>query len=101
MVPRPGTGTARSVENLKGKDSWDLTELEIFQKEQKRTRGEGDVGRSAAGAHDYLDFAVEVNGAGANGVGANGAEVDGMDVDEFDGGIDDADLMEAIGVEGR
>lgn len=94
------TGQKAGETNLKGKDSWDLKELEIFQREQARTRGEGggDAGRLEAGMHDYMDFAVDVSGAnGTNGVGG----ADGMDVDEYDGGIDDADLMEAIIDEGR
>jgi DNA excision repair protein ERCC-2 len=51
--------------SLKGKDSWDLNELEVFQREQARNRGQGDVGREDAIMHDYT--VVDTNGNGVNG----------------------------------
>ena len=82
-------GQKASDGSTKGKDSWDLKELESFQKEQGMKRGmEGDMGREDAFMHDYMDS--EVNRVHRQG---NGVPVD----DDFADGIADTDLMEAEG----
>ena len=82
-------GQKASDGSTKGKDSWDLKELESFQKEQGMKRGmEGDMGREDAFMHDYMDS--EVNRVHRQ---ENGVPVD----DDFADGIADTDLMEAEG----
>ena len=86
--PLAAGGKASDV-STKGKDSWDLKELESFQKEQGMKRGmEGDMGREDAFMHDYMDS--EVNRVHRQ---ENGVPVD----DDFADGIADYDLMEAEG----
>ena len=100
----PATGgPVGGIASLKGKDSWTLAELEIFQAEQRLRRGEGHEGREDAMMHDYMineserARVDEVNGHG----GRNGDKERGdpvpirqMGVDEYDDGIDDEALME-------
>lgn len=82
-------GQKASDGSTKGKDSWDLKELESFQKEQGMKRGmEGDMGREDAFMHDYMDS--EVNRVHRQ---ENGMPID----DDFADGIADTDLMEAEG----
>ncbi|KIV95003.1 DNA repair helicase rad15, variant [Exophiala mesophila] len=76
----------------KGKDSWDLRELERFQREQKANRGEGDMGREDARMHDYMHSAV--NGQAPTN-GANGANGHNGSNDDFDDDIADEDLLMA------
>lgn len=83
------TGQKAPDGSTKGKDSWDLRELESFQREQKLRRGEGDVGREAAEFHDYMHS--EVNRVPAQN-GTNG-HVDA--IDEFEEGIADEELLMA------
>ncbi|RMZ89543.1 hypothetical protein DV736_g3225, partial [Chaetothyriales sp. CBS 134916] len=81
-----GPGQTLPDGTTKGKDSWNLKELESFQREQRAHRGEGDVGRLDATMHDYMHSAVN-RADGDDGAG---------DEDEFGAdGIDDADLMDA------
>lgn len=74
--------------SLKGKDSWDLRELQRFQKDQKANRGEGDMGREDATMHDYIP-SQPVTTSFQN--GTNGHVMN----DEFDDDIADEDLLMA------
>ena len=94
-----GKGERLPDGTTKGKDSWDLKELEMFQVEQTGKRGEGDVGREDAMMHDYMHSSVNASvGEDSNGVRA---VIDGMEVDDFQDGLADEDLLEAMQVEGR
>ncbi|KIW80802.1 DNA repair helicase rad15 [Fonsecaea pedrosoi CBS 271.37] len=84
-----GPGQKLPDGSTKGKDSWDLKDLENFQKEQQAKRGEGDMGREDATMHDYM--CSEANGAPAQN-GTNG-HVGG--VDDFDEVIADEELLMA------
>ncbi|KPI40298.1 DNA repair helicase rad15 [Cyphellophora attinorum] len=77
------------VAALKGKDSWSFEELELFQREQRGAKGEGDYGRDGIDAMDYLPDRGLPNGNGTNG------HTNGAGVDEFGdaGDIADEDLM--------
>ena len=90
-----GPGQKLPDGSTKGKDSWDLNELENFQKEQRLRRGEGDMGREDATMHDYMHS--QVNGMPVR----NGAIANANGTDEFDDDIADEDLLmaEAMGVE--
>jgi len=75
--------------STKGKDSWDLRELEKFQGDQKVNRGEGDMGRSDARMHDYMR--MELNNESLQN-GTNGHRTAN---DEFEDDIADEDLLQA------
>ena len=94
-----GKGERLPDGTTKGKDSWDLKELEMFQIEQNGRRGEGDVGREDAQMHDYMHSNVNAS-VGENTDGVH-AVINGMDVDGFQDGLADEDLLEAMQVEGR
>jgi DNA excision repair protein ERCC-2 len=84
------------VAALKGKDSWSLDELQMFQREQKAMRGEGDMGREGAGDWDYmaLDDAPVKQSNGANGATHANGDADGhAGADEFGDEVADEDLM--------
>lgn len=78
--------------STKGKDSWDLRELERFQGEQKANRGEGDMGRSDARMHDYMNSDGNTRPAQNETNGTNGHAII---PDEFDEDIADEDLLQA------
>ncbi|EHY58855.1 TFIIH/NER complex ATP-dependent 5'-3' DNA helicase subunit [Exophiala dermatitidis] len=83
-----GTGQKAPDGSTKGKDSWDLKELEQFQREQKARRGEGDFGRHDAYSHDYLNSAVNTTTQVQNGTNGH-SNIE----DEFDEGIADEELL--------
>jgi hypothetical protein len=89
-IAQPLAPTQKAADGTtKGKDSWDLKELERFQKEQKANRGEGDLGRPDAMTHDYMHSSV--NGTNT----ANGVNGHAPAADEFDDDIADEDLLMA------
>lgn len=102
MAKPPNERVARTMEDLKGKDSFDVNDLRIFQEERRRrmAAGGGDMGREQVGDMDYQVGNGGVNGGLGKGdvamLGANGHTGQENGEDEFDDDDDiDQIMMEA------
>lgn len=101
MVKPPNERVARTMEDLKGKDSFDVNDLKIFQEERRRrmAAGGGDMGREQVGDVDYRIEQEGMNGVHRNGdismTGMNGHAAQKNGDDEFDDEDIDQIMMEA------